>query len=111
MRNEGLLDRVEIIALCQSLDRGDLCSLVTDREGKAGIDPPSVDQNRAGPTLAAIAPLLGSRQIEALPKEVEKGDPWIIEQCAPLDSVHDQLDQKLIRFSVFFASIPPRMSI
>ena len=52
---------------------------MTDREGEAGIDPPSVDDDRTGAALAAVAALLGSGQIEMFAKKVEQGDPRVIQ--------------------------------
>ena len=63
MGDKGLLHRMKPAALRHAFDRQDIGAVVTDRERKAGIDPPSVDDDRAGATLAAVAALLGSCQI------------------------------------------------
>ena len=50
---------------------------------EAGVDPPPVDQDRAGAALAAVAALLGSGQIEPLAQEIEKRHPRIVELDVP----------------------------
>ena len=49
------------------------------REREAGIDPPAVDEDRAGAALAAIAALLGAGEVETLAQEVEKRHARVVE--------------------------------
>src|SRR5262249_46324575 len=63
MRDEGGLHRVKLVAVRDAFDCRDLGSVMADGERKTGIDSPAVDQNRAGPALAAVAALLRSGQV------------------------------------------------
>src|SRR5258706_4635802 len=53
--DEGLLDRVELVALGQPLDGEDLLAVHPDRELAARIDIAPADDDRAGAALAAVA--------------------------------------------------------
>ena len=57
--------RMQLVAVRHALDGQDVGAVVADRQGEAGIDPPAVDQDRAGAALAAVAALLGSGQVQA----------------------------------------------
>jgi len=52
------LDPVKPILVRQAFDCYDLFPLLHDCEGEAGVDSPPVNQDGAGPTLAAVAALL-----------------------------------------------------
>jgi hypothetical protein len=80
MVHEGLLHRMGPTVLCQSLDRGDLATVLHHRQGQAGIDALAVDQHRAGAALAAVAPLLGTGQSELVAQRVEQADAWLDQQ-------------------------------
>jgi hypothetical protein len=90
MRDERGLDGMEFVTLCQALDREHMCAIVTDRESKAGIDSSSVDQDRAGAALPAVAPLLGSGKVEAFAKKIQKGDPRVFQLDRPRYTVHGE---------------------
>ena len=60
MCDEGGLHRMKGVALRHALDRQDVGAVVAERQGEAGIDPASVDQNRAGAALPAVAAFLGA---------------------------------------------------
>ena len=79
MCDERLLYRVEPVALRHAFDCQDISAIVADRERKAGIDPASVDNDRAGAALPAVAALLGSCQTQPFAKKIEERDPRIIE--------------------------------
>ena len=76
---KGLLHRMKPIALRHAFDRQDVGAVVTDRKRKARIDPSSVDDDRAGAALAAVAALLGSGQMQAFAKKIEEGDTRVIQ--------------------------------
>src|SRR5437867_4527033 len=57
-REECFLHGVQAVAVGQAFDRRDLGATVHDGERKAGIDPPTVDQNRAGTALAVVTAFL-----------------------------------------------------
>ena len=67
MGDERRLQGVQAIGLAQPLNRGDLVVLMHDGERQAAVDAPAVDQHRASPALAMVAPLLaaGERQMLA----------------------------------------------
>ena len=48
------------VAVGEALDRGDLGALPGDRENQAAVHPAAVQQDRARPALAVVAPLLGA---------------------------------------------------
>ena len=73
MLDKGLLHGVKITWGAEALDRNDLHALVHDREREAGIDPATVDNDRAGTTLAVVAALLGPGQVQVLAQGVEQG--------------------------------------
>ena len=64
-----------------------LGAVVADRERKARIDPASVDNDRAGAALAAVAALLGSGQVQPFAQKIEKRDARIIEFDGSRDTV------------------------
>ena len=47
-------------------------AFVHDGERQAGIDPPPVDDHRAGAALAVVAALLGAGQVQMLAQRVEQ---------------------------------------
>jgi hypothetical protein len=79
---------VEPLALRHAFDRQYIGAIVADREREAGIDPASVDDDRAGAALAAVTALLGSCQMQSFAKKVEKRDARVIE----LDGSRDTVD-------------------
>ena len=72
MVDERRLDRVQMLALGDALDRGDLAAGVHHGERHAGEDPPAADVHRAGSALAPIAALFRPRQLEAFAQRVEQ---------------------------------------
>ncbi len=79
MGKKGLLHRMKPVALRHAFDCQHVSAVVTDRKRKARIDPPSIDNDRAGAALAAVAALLGSGQIQAFAKKIEERDTRVIE--------------------------------
>ena len=90
MGNERLLHRMKPVALRHAFDGQDVGAVVADRKRKAGIDPSSVDDDRAGAALAAVAALLGSGQIQAFAKQVEERDAGSSSCDRSLDAVHGE---------------------
>src|SRR4051794_19365780 len=56
--NEGGLHGMQLRLLGQTLDGGDVIAIVHRRQAETGMDALAIDQDRAGPALAVIAPLL-----------------------------------------------------
>ena len=75
-----------------ALDGEDLGAVVADRQRQARIDPPAVDQHRAGAALAAVAALLGAGQVQPLAQEIEQRDARVVE----LDSRRTPLTVRLM---------------
>src|SRR5258708_34191495 len=73
MRDESGLDRLELVAASDALDREDVGAVVADRQRRARIDPSTVDQDRTGAALAAVASLLGACQVEGLNRRQHRG--------------------------------------
>jgi hypothetical protein len=51
---------MEFVAVHQTFDRENIDAVLSDRESEAGVDPSSVDQDRARPALTTVAPFFGS---------------------------------------------------
>ena len=88
MSDKGLLHRMKPVALCHAFDGQDVGAVVTDRQREARIDPPSIDDDRAGAALAAVAALLGSGQMQAFAKKIEQRHARIVKLDRSLDAVH-----------------------
>ena len=61
---EGGLERVQLAAVREPLDRGDLAAVGLQREVGARVHRPAVDQHHAGAALGVVAALLGAGQPE-----------------------------------------------
>jgi hypothetical protein len=77
VRDERFLQRMQIVAVGQPLDRRDRLPVVHHRQREARIDPAASHQYRAGAALAVIAALLGAGQREVLAQRVEQGRPRV----------------------------------
>src|SRR5262249_11480425 len=85
MGDEGGLDGMELVAARDARDRHDVGAVMAARQRQAGIDPPPVEEDRAGAALAAVASFLGSREVETLTQEIEQRDTRVGElDSAPL---------------------------
>ena len=72
------LHRVQLAALGEPLDRGDLRAVGLDREHRARLDRPAVDVDGAGAALAGVAADVRAGEPELLAQRLD-------EQRAPLD--------------------------
>ena len=77
MVDEGLLDRVEFVAVRQSFNRGDFGAVMHRRQCQARDDSLAVEKNRARTARALIAALLGAGEIERFAQDVEQRLPRI----------------------------------
>src|SRR5258705_7273711 len=68
---------------------------MADRKGQARIDPPSVDQDRAGAALAAVASFLGTRQIEPLAQQIEQRHAGVVQFDVPPHTVNGEADGEI----------------
>jgi hypothetical protein len=71
--DESGLDGMEFVAASDAFDREDFGAVTAERQSQTRIDPSSVDQDRTCAALAAVASLLGSRQVEMLTEQIEEG--------------------------------------
>jgi hypothetical protein len=72
MFDEGCLDRMQIIARCEPIDRGDGLSVVHHCKGQTRDDAVSFDQHRAGSALAVIATLFRTGQREVFTQSIQQ---------------------------------------
>ena len=92
MRDESGLDRMQLVAASDALDGEDVGAVVADRQRQARIDPPTVDQDRTGAALAAVASLLGAGQVETLAQQVEQRDARVSQLDVPPHTVDGEAD-------------------
>src|SRR5204863_780221 len=69
---ERRLDRMQLIAVRESLDRRDLVAVMYDREAETGINSPAVDEHRARAALPVIAAFLRTGQLQMFAKRIEQ---------------------------------------
>ena len=72
--DEGLLQRAHLLRRAEALDGRDLVPLGVGREHQAGLHRLAVEQHRAAAAAAAVAHLLGARQVEVVAQRVEQRD-------------------------------------
>ena len=70
-----------------ALDGGDFCALCLDGEHQARSHGCPVDEHRAGPAHAVLAPEMRAGEVAPFPEEVGKGQARL-DGCAPLLPVH-----------------------
>ena len=74
MLDELSLHRVQPVGLRQALDSRHPGSRGGDRQSKARIDTPAVDQHRAGAALPVVATLFGAGELQVLAQRIEERD-------------------------------------
>ena len=84
MSTEGLLHRMQRVAVGQAVDGADLFALHLDGERRARVDRAAVDDHRAGAAGAAVADALVAGQIGAVAQRVEQRDARLDRQVEPL---------------------------
>ncbi len=92
--DERPLQRMQFTVLAtwgEPLDGGDLGALQAPCQRQAGVDPPPVDQDGAGPAGTGVAALLGAGQAELFAQQVQQRGPVVDRGGAPL-AVHGQRD-------------------
>jgi hypothetical protein len=95
MSDEGGLDGMEFVPASDTLDREDFSAVIAERQSQARIDPTSVDQDRARAALAAVASLLGPRQVKTLTQKIEERDAWVSQRDVPPYAVHGEADGEI----------------
>src|SRR5690349_6926512 len=96
MRDESLLQRMQLAVGGEALDSRDLDAILHHGKGQARDDAASVDEHGAGATLAVVATFLSSGEVEILAERVEQRSPRS-ERQAPLDAVDAKRDVELRR--------------
>src|SRR5207237_8971829 len=96
--DERLLERVQAIASGKPLDRGHRRAGLHGGQGEARIDPPTIDQHGAGPTLAVVATFLGASQTQVFPQGIEQRHPRLKLQLVsmPIDLQGDRYRQAAV---------------
>jgi hypothetical protein len=92
MSDESGLQGMQLLAACDAFDGSDLGAIVTHRQSEARVDAPAVDENGAGATLAAVASLFGSGQMQLLPQEIEQRHARVGERNVSPRAVDDKAD-------------------
>ena len=91
MLDERGLHRMQRVAVRHAFDGQDIGAVVAERQRKAGIHPPAVEQHGAGAALAPVAALLRPGEIEPLTQQIEQGDTRIVDHNdLPTGAVHRQ---------------------
>jgi hypothetical protein len=91
---------MQLLALGESFDGGDLMAFAGDRERQAGKHASPVHPDRARAAGALVAVLLGARQIEVLAQRVEEADTRLDPQ-----DVLDTIDREPDRYRVWPARL------
>src|ERR1700693_2594730 len=81
----------------QPFDCGDLGAILHDGEREAGIDAPSVNEHRAGATLAVVTTLFGASQVGMIPQCVQQSGPRCNFECS-FDAVDGYRYRNLVRY-------------
>src|SRR5262245_39916968 len=77
MLDKGSLQGVQLVAIGDAFDGGDLGTLMHDSEGKAGDNPLAVELDSAGAAGSLVAAFLGAGQIERLAQHIKERLPRI----------------------------------
>ena len=93
---EGLLHRVERLALGDAFDGADVPALRFDGQHRARVIGSSVDDHRAGAARAAVADAFLAGDLEARAQRVEQRHPRLHRQRVP-SSIHGQRDGDITR--------------
>jgi hypothetical protein len=83
---------MENFVLSQSFDCQYCRTILADCQHQAGIDPTSIEQDRARTALASVAPLLGASQIQTIAQQIQKGDPRVLQLDCPLHTIDGEGD-------------------
>src|ERR1700761_6952638 len=74
---ETLLDRVQLAGRGQALHGGDVTAVDLDRQHRAGLDRPAVDQHRAGTAVGRVTAAVGAGQPGAPADQVGQQQPGL----------------------------------
>src|SRR5438552_10318512 len=70
--DEGRLQWIQLLTLCDALDRGDIGAVVHHRERQTRNDAPAVEEDGAGAAGTLVATLLGAGQVQRLAENVKE---------------------------------------
>src|ERR1700692_388239 len=91
LRMKSFLDRMQLAALRETLDRGDAPALDLDGEHRAGFHRAAVEQYRAGTAVAGIAADVRPGHAQLGANEINQQGPWL-RLGAALGPVHVDRD-------------------
>src|SRR5258706_6063890 len=95
MRDEGGLDRMQLVPARDAFNREHIGAVVAERQRQARIDPSTVDQDRARAALAAVTSLLGTCQVEMLAQEIEQRNARVSQLDVPPPPVNGEADAEV----------------
>src|SRR6266516_568982 len=78
--DERLLERVQVLTICQPLDSDDLDILMRDGEREAAVGTPTIKQDGTGSALTVVAAFLGTSESETFAQQVQERRPGIDEK-------------------------------
>jgi hypothetical protein len=71
---------MQVLTICQPLDRDDLGVLMCDGEREAAVYTPTIEQDSTGTALSVVAALLGTGKSETFAQRVQERRPGIDEK-------------------------------
>lgn len=77
--DKGGLHGVQAVWSSQAFDSGDFVALVHQRQGQAGVNPPTVNDDGTSTALAMIAPFFGACEMKMFAEDIKK-------RCSVVDS-------------------------
>jgi len=102
MLDESDLHGMEMIGLTNTFDRCDLVVPMHDGEGETGVDPATVNVDRACSALTVVAAFLGAGQRKVLAEAVEQSSTGVKLESMGLP-VHPEIDGYRAFSETFFA--------
>ena len=75
MLDEGLLHRVQLIAVGEAFDGGQFGAVAHHRQGQAGVYAFAVAQYRTGAALAVVTAFFAANQVQLLAQQVQQRGP------------------------------------
>jgi hypothetical protein len=68
--DKGLLQRMQCFVGGEPLDSCNVSAVLHDRQSKTGVDPPTLDQDRACAALPVVAAFLCSGEIKTIAERI-----------------------------------------
>ena len=71
--DESSLQRVKAVGRAPSLDGGDFCTFMHDRQRQAPVDSPVINNDRTSTALTVIATFFDAGQVKCFSRRVQQG--------------------------------------